>query len=44
MGTDPQSDLSSPDVSKGFNGDMDVDGADLVRMLEGIARGIVHTG
>lgn len=41
MGTDPNNPADYPTLSKGFDADMDVDGADLSRMAEGLASGIV---
>ena len=41
MGTDPQSDLSTPSVSMGFDADLDVDGSDLKRLADGLGYGFL---
>lgn len=41
MGTDPRNPSDYPILSKGFDADMDVDGADLTRMADGLASGVV---
>ena len=41
MGTNPRNPADYPVLNKGFDADMDVDGADLTRLVEGIVSGIV---
>jgi hypothetical protein len=41
MGTDPRDPADCPPVSKGFDADLDVDGSDLSRFVDGLAGGVL---
>ena len=39
MGTDPQNPDSCPGVDKGFDADFDLDGSDLIQIVNGLSTG-----
>ncbi len=41
MGTDPRNPSDYPSLSKGFDADLDVDGSDLIRLVDGLGSGVV---